>query len=154
MESINESLDVPERPFNFRNFWGDNKLRCFEEFHRDLDMRCIYCGHIADTREHVPSKLFLRRPFPGNLFELPTCKECNDGFSEDKLYCEVFIDTLKTLSGFSKELSKANISRKQRTTAYNYAELAYKEYLKTKVFTVSERVKMIILKLAFGHAVF
>lgn len=152
-KSINETMDAPERPFTFRNFWGDRNLRCFEDFRRDSDMRCIYCGGVADTREHIPSKLFLRRPFPDNLLELPACKECNNSFSEDELYCEVFIDTLKTLSGFSEELAEANISRKRRTTAYNDAERAYNEYLKTNVFTANERVNRIILKLAFGHAV-
>ena len=28
---------------------------------------CIYCGGIAKTRDHVPSKAFLDKPYPENI---------------------------------------------------------------------------------------
>lgn len=142
------------RLFNFRNFWGDSKLRCFEEFRRSADTRCIYCGGIADTREHIPPKIFLNKPYPDNLFDLPACKNCNNGFSADELYSEVFIDTLKTISSYSEKISDNNVVRSQRTTAYNDAKQSYEAYLKTKRFAPNERLNRVILKLAFGHSVF
>lgn len=34
---------------------------------------CIYCGAIANTREHFPSRILLNKPYPDYLFTLTTC---------------------------------------------------------------------------------
>ena len=38
---------------------------------------CIYCGGPAETRDHVPSRCLLERPYPENLPAVGCCKECN-----------------------------------------------------------------------------
>jgi hypothetical protein len=45
---------------------------------------CVYCGGLADTKDHAPSRCFLRRPLPSNLMTLPACKTCNVRFSTDE----------------------------------------------------------------------
>ncbi len=47
---------------------------------------CIYCGGPAGTRNHVPPKLLLKRPFPSNLRTVPSCERCNHGASLDEQY--------------------------------------------------------------------
>ena len=47
---------------------------------------CIYCGGIAKTRDHVPSKAFLDKPYPENIPVVPCCSECNNKFSKDEEY--------------------------------------------------------------------
>src|SRR3977135_329746 len=39
--------------------------------------RCAYCGGIANTRDHVPPKAILRKPFP-ELITVPACRDCNE----------------------------------------------------------------------------
>ncbi len=56
---------------------------------------CIYCGAIANTREHFPSKVLLNKPYPDNLFTLPACLKCNNGYSLDEEYLACFIEKLK-----------------------------------------------------------
>jgi hypothetical protein len=40
-------------------------------------LACVYCGQVADTRDHVPPKALLRKPFPDNLITVPACARCN-----------------------------------------------------------------------------
>lgn len=47
---------------------------------------CVYCGASATTRDHVPPRLLLERPFPPNLKTVPSCLECNRGASKDEEY--------------------------------------------------------------------
>ena len=39
-----------------------------------LNNICPYCGDYGDTRDHVPSKALLDRPFPNDLPVVPACK--------------------------------------------------------------------------------
>lgn len=45
---------------------------------------CVYCGALADSDDHAPSRCFLQRPLPSNLITLPACKKCNVKFSTDE----------------------------------------------------------------------
>ena len=62
--------------------------------------RCVYCGGPADSREHVPTKRVLEKPYPQNLVTVPSCRGCNNGFAQDEEYFLValaqvgFVDTL------------------------------------------------------------
>jgi hypothetical protein len=48
---------------------------------------CVYCGGLDETRDHVPSRVFLDSPFPENLPVVPACWECNNSFSRDDVCC-------------------------------------------------------------------
>ena len=75
---------------SFKNFLGDDTIRPHVTFSRKGLHYCIYCGNPSDTREHAPSKVFLRKPYPeDDLPVLPACKKCNNSFSDDELYTEV-----------------------------------------------------------------
>ena len=47
---------------------------------------CVYCGLPANTRDHVPPKCLLEKPYPANLRWVPSCEKCNTGFSLDEQY--------------------------------------------------------------------
>jgi hypothetical protein len=51
---------------------------------------CTYCGlEKALTRDHVPPKLLLAKPYPQNLLTVPSCLDCNGSFQEDDEYTRV-----------------------------------------------------------------
>lgn len=79
----------------FVDFYGDDRLRHKIIFNRNSYSECIYCGQKADTREHVPSKVFLIKPYPNHLAIVPSCFECNNSFSKDELFLSIFIEKLK-----------------------------------------------------------
>jgi hypothetical protein len=47
---------------------------------------CLYCHGKADSKDHVPPKLLLEKPFPRNLITVPACVLCNNRFSLDEQY--------------------------------------------------------------------
>ena len=54
---------------------------------------CIYCGGPAETRDHVPSRCLLERPYPENLPVVASCARCNQGFSKDEEYLVCLIES-------------------------------------------------------------
>jgi hypothetical protein len=51
---------------------------------------CLYCNReVADTIDHIPSKLLLAKPFPDNLLTVPSCLRCNSSFQKDDEYTRV-----------------------------------------------------------------
>lgn len=59
---------------------------------RRLTGMCVYCGDQPDTRDHVPSKVFLNEPYPPELPVVAACKRCNESFSLDEQYLACFLD--------------------------------------------------------------
>jgi len=47
---------------------------------------CVHCGRLATTKDHVPAKCLLERPFPVNLTTVPSCRECNQMLGGDQEY--------------------------------------------------------------------
>lgn len=56
---------------------------------------CCYCGEWADTVDHVPSKVFLDKPYPENLPVVPCCRKCNEQFSSDEEYVAVLLECVR-----------------------------------------------------------
>ncbi len=45
---------------------------------------CVYCQQRRATEpDHVPPRALFPRPWPKDLIEVPSCSECNRGFSKD-----------------------------------------------------------------------
>ncbi len=57
---------------------------------------CVYCGTIATTRDHVPPKVLLDKPFPSNLRTVPSCKSCNNNASLDEQYLSVLLGEISS----------------------------------------------------------
>ena len=65
---------------------------------------CVYCGHPATTRDHIPPESLFTPPLPGNLVTVPACDDCNGGASRDD---EVFRNELAFMAGSFGESVKA-----------------------------------------------
>lgn len=48
-------------------------------------------GEHERSADHVPSKSFLRKPYPTNLPTVDSCVECNNAFSGDEQYLRVLL---------------------------------------------------------------
>lgn len=141
--------------FSFIKFLGSDALRPHVTFTRKGTHYCVYCGKESDTREHAPSKVFLTRPYPeDDLPVLPACRKCNNGFSDDELYTEVYIDSLKFLSGYSSSLSEQNQKRMFQNTAFLNAQNDLSKYYDGDKISINERIVRILTKLAVCHMVY
>lgn len=140
---------------SYKSFLGDDRLRPRVTFSRKGVHYCVYCGKISDTREHAPSRVFLSKPYPAeNLPVLPACRECNNGFSDDELYTEVYIDSLKYLSGYGASLSEENQKRIYQNSAFPDAQHDLNQYYDGKKLPVRDRIIRILTKLAVCHMVY
>jgi hypothetical protein len=122
-----------------------------------LDNCCIYCGELPDTRDHVPSKILLDKPYPENLPVVPSCLKCNQSFSKDEEYVACLIEC--TLRGTTdpekierikiKEilLQKSNL---RATLSQSMEVIDGQTFFKPNF----ERLKNVILKLSRGHATY
>lgn len=130
----------------------------FTSWENNLHNGCIYCGCPATTREHVPSKAFLTKPYPENMSIVPACFECNNGYSNDEKYVACYLDVLK-------EAVVPGYHRKENTLLLIEKDKALQQLISEQIVVDSEngvvrykideeRLRRILLKLAKGHAGF
>lgn len=118
---------------------------------------CIHCGGATETRDHVPSRVFLNEPYPSNLPVVPSCLSCNRGFSKDEEYLACLADCVRlgSVNASAKHRPKiARILTAKPALASRLAK-ARRETIGGVIFDVeTDRVRNVVLKLARGHAAF
>lgn len=121
---------------------------------KNRDCGCIYCGDVATTREHVPSKTFLIEPYPDNLPTIPACFHCNNGFSFDEQYCAYYLELLKSNIFIGYECNKKVLTALENDPSLKHLIESQIKIIDGKIhFNVDrERFVRIINKLAIGHA--
>ncbi len=132
-----------------------DQLRSYSD--ERLVVGCIYCGGTEETREHVPSRIFLDMPFPENLPVVGACWKCNNGFSSDEEYLACLIESVLAGSTDPDHIHRQRIGALLRRSAGLRARLeAMKSLVNGRLqFGVEQkRVSVIVTKLARGHAVF
>lgn len=118
---------------------------------------CIYCGGPAETRDHVPSRCILERPYPANLPVVGSCAECNKGFSKDEQYFVCLVEAALCGSTDPNKIRRPSVARILQNTPALRARI---DSAKTETdgrvqFAVERhRVANVMLKLARGHAAF
>src|SRR5690242_14029536 len=53
---------------------------------------CAFCGDAPGTRDHVPPRVFLDKPYPDNVPVVGSCFECNNGASLDEEYVACLLE--------------------------------------------------------------
>lgn len=140
-----------------RKYTGDWRKTPYLQYEKSKDCYCIYCGALAKTREHIPSRVLLDEPYPENLYTLPACYECNNSFSHDEVYVASVIEILsriiipkyKRRIGIDKSLEK-NPQLKYKIED----EIIYRIEQGLDYKLDINRLDNILLKLAKGHAAF
>lgn len=130
-----------------KKYYGDSRLNHF----------CAYCGNLAETEDHVPSRCFLDEPYPQDMPVVPCCQKCNHDFSEDEEYVSCLIDCMK-----ANEVIPNRIQRvKTRKTLIHSPKLQERIASQKRDFGGStfcdfekDRFEKVIRKLAFGHLAF
>ena len=135
--------------------YSDDGLRPLIEKNKRFDSICIYCrANVANSREHLPSRVFLDTPYPEQYSIVPACEKCNGGFSADEVYVSSFIDKLRSTLSNNEFLLRENTI----ATINHDKELAkiLNEQIRTEngrilVNYVPESFSKILIKLAKGH---
>jgi len=122
---------------------------------RNQPNTCSYCGVKANTRDHVPSKNLLEKPFPINLLTIPSCDKCNNSYSLDEEY---FLNVLVEVSENPTLMSKKRIGGsvfKARERSKGLKERIEDSLIQSEdgmlyFQSESDRIKRVIEKNAFG----
>lgn len=119
---------------------------------------CVYCAGATETRDHVPSKVFLDEPYPTNLPVVPACQSCNEGFSLDEEYVACLIECTLAGSVNPDDIHRVKVREilVRRPVLASRLRRARREMLFGEVsFAIEpDRVRKVALKLARGHAAF
>ncbi|MET4084021.1 hypothetical protein ABIB40_003994 [Pedobacter sp. UYP30] len=116
---------------------------------------CYFCGEPATTKDHIPSKNLLEKPYPKNLLTIDACAKCNHSFSFDEEY---FLNVLTTLSespNLRARTEPGGSIYKSRTRSSKLFERLLKSIKqdddgRTYLRPETERLKKVIEKNAFG----
>lgn len=118
---------------------------------------CVYCGGRQDTRDHVPSRVFLDSPFPENLPVVPACRECNNGFSSDEEYLACLLEAVIAGSTDPDRIERRQVANILRRSAGLRARIESSKHQvddQTAFHVDGARIENVLLKLARGHACF
>ena len=125
--------------------YGDSRLTGF----------CVFCGGVSETRDHIPSKVFLDTPYPENLYFVPACLECNNSFSLDEEYLACLIECVACGSTSPDCVTRPKIQRiltEKPQLASRIEDCASKNLFGETIFMPEwNRVLAVIKKLAQGH---
>jgi len=133
-------------------------LRQVEDFSDERNKGfCVHCGGLYETDDHMPSKVFLDRPFPDNLPVSPACAKCNEGFSSDEEYLACLLECVLADSADPDRIERANIAKKLREQPglRKRLESARRIEAGKGLWDVEiDRVRRVVVKLSRGHVAF
>ena len=119
---------------------------------------CVYCGGTPNTRDHVPSRVFLDEPLPPNIPVVDSCENCNNSFSKHEQYVACLLECAINGSAEPERVERDNVKRilkKNPRLRSRIEESCTKDDHGKLVWKVEEdSVKTVIMKLARGHAAF
>lgn len=118
---------------------------------------CVHCGGGSETRDHMPSKIFLDEPLPENLPVSPACFNCNNGFSLDEEYLACLLECICLGDVDPDRVERPKIARILRGNASLSTRLrtARTEVNDQAVWSYEQhRVRRVLLKLSRGHAAY
>ncbi len=118
---------------------------------------CVNCGGAPETKDHIPSKVFLDKPYPNNLPVVECCRKCNQGFSLDEQYLACFLECVVAGSTDPNSLERESIAETLKQTPSLRKAIA-----KTCTETdyglswepAQDRVRSVAMKLARGHVAY
>jgi len=133
-------------------------MRQVEEFSDDRNKGfCVHCGGPYETDDHMPSKVFLDRPYPENLSISPSCNKCNNSFSIDEEYLACILECIVCGDTNPKALERSKISQRLEKSSKLSAMIDRCRRIENGqvLWDVDQRrVRKVIVKLARGHTSF
>jgi hypothetical protein len=118
-------------------------------------MFCVHCGGGAETRDHIPPKVFLDEPFPEDLPFVPSCASCNQGASADEEYVACLIDCVVSGSIDPERMRRNKVKRilgAKPALASRLSGASRKTASGIAIDPEMSRVRRVVLKMARGHA--
>lgn len=118
-------------------------------------MICVYCGKSATTRDHVPPRCLLEKPYPASLRTVPCCVQCNSAFSLDEQYFLILLGQIGTSATLAAKVEPGAVIDRALTRRPALDERIMNSLERTEdgriiVRPETERVNRVIQKIALG----
>ncbi len=120
--------------------------------HYDIS-QCYYCGRPAESRDHVPPKCLLEKPYPENLLTIPACASCNNNFSLDEEYfLNVLVEVGTHYKLEEKKTGSVNRARERKPFLYERIKRSFVTGDNGRIYIAPEhyRIKKLFEKIALG----
>lgn len=122
---------------------------------RPAKLFCVYCDKPALTRDHVPPKSLLQRPYPANLRTVPACTGCNNGYAKDEQYLAVLLAHISPHDHLQAKLDPGGSINRALETAPSLDDrlinsIEVDEHGSPYIRPELERIARITTKIAFG----
>jgi hypothetical protein len=131
------------------------QIRCFGD-DRNKGF-CVHCGRPDETRDHVPSKIFLDEPYPENLPVLPSCLRCNNDLSIHEEYLACLLECILVGTTEPSKLKRSRVAAvlNQKPLLLERLRKAKSDLDGVPSWSVEDdRIRAVVLKLARGHAAY
>jgi len=119
---------------------------------------CVYCGNQPSTRDHVPSRVLLDKPYPPDLPVVESCERCNASFALHEQYVACLVECALVGSCAADAVRRDKIRRILCDTpalASRLAKSRQEDDSGGVVWTAEvDRVREVALKLARGHVAY
>ena len=146
--------------------WAEARLRQIREYVDErLKGACIHCGgwlsKTNKSRDHVPSKSLLRKPYPDNLPVVEICRACNSRFGKDEEYAAAFLGAV--LAGSTEPHRQRGpvgrgilLRNEQLRSSIERAKTEFRTIGETRTVWTPDarRFEQVIVKNARGHVYF
>lgn len=141
------------------DYFGDQRLRPYLDYEKSkIGYTCVYCSGKANSREHIPSKCFIDKPYPKDLLILPSCDFCNKKFSKDEEFVSCLVEFAYCYY-HNKNIERVKFKRTLKHTPALLHEI--KAIIENHGFVFSnfpddiqKRIKNIAFKLVHCHSVY
>jgi hypothetical protein len=116
---------------------------------------CVYCGKEAVTRDHAIPRCLLEKPFPPNLPTVPSCRECNGGYSKDEEYFLAIMAQSGFVPSLMQKVSEGGkvdrmLERSEGLDSQIHASLRTSEDGRVYITPDEVRIARVTQKVAFG----
>jgi hypothetical protein len=118
---------------------------------------CVHCGGPPETKDHLPSKVLLDEPLPGNVDVSPACLKCNNDLAPDEEYLACLLDCIVAGEVDPDKVHRPKVAHILRTSLKLAARLQRaRSMVGDQVMWQFEedRVRHVVMKLARGHSAY
>ncbi|GLG03958.1 hypothetical protein ACI3DN_02510 [Sellimonas catena] len=137
------------------NYIGDERIRPYLSYNRKKESYCIYCSNLADSREHLPPRIFVDTPNLNEWNIVPACKSCNNGYSQEEQMVACMIEYIIALIYYKGEIQREKIKHtfeKRPKILEKIKTLCVVENDLVQIDSaVIDMIKRVMLKIAKGH---
>jgi len=99
---------MPDHPRQLRLPFANRTgaLARTSENERSTHKSCVFCRGFATTHDHIPPRGLLKKPYPQNLFTVPSCHRCNNAYSVDEEYVQIVLAQIGVTPNLSEKIEE------------------------------------------------